>query len=52
MLDRNICIEEKEKMIDYYTCQLTNSGYNYDQQRDIIESALKGIIRKDEKRQQ
>ena len=52
VLDQDISIEEKVRMIDHFTRQLTNSGYEYEQQRDIIESALKGILRKEERKKE
>ena len=50
VLDMNITIEEKTDIIDHYTQQLVNSGYGYMQIKEIIESSLKGIVRKEEKR--
>ena len=50
VLDSRIEISEKIEIIDHYTQQLVNSGYAYDQIRDIIESSLKGVKRKEERR--
>ena len=50
VLDNKIMIEEKIEIIDHYTQQLVNSGYSSDQIRDIIESSLKGVMRKETKR--
>ena len=46
----NIDIEEKVRVVDHYTQQLINSGYNSEQTRDLIESGLKGMKRKEERR--
>ena len=48
VLDSEIETCEKVKIVDHYTQQLTNSGYSYLQIRDIVESGLKGIVRKEE----
>ena len=49
-MDSKILIDEKIEIIDHYTQQLVNSGYAGEQIRDIIESSLKGIKRKEERR--
>ena len=48
VMDADISIEEKISIIDHYTQQLVNSGYGRDQIREIIESGLQGILRKEE----
>ena len=50
VLDGQIDIEEKVAIVNHFTQQLVNSGYTRDQIREIIESGLKGIIRKEEKK--
>ena len=50
VMDSKIDEEEKITIVDHYTQQLVNSGYSCDQIRDIIESSLKGIKRKEERR--
>ena len=49
-MDSKIEISEKTEIVDHYTQQLVNSGYACDQIRDIIESSLKGVIRKENRR--
>ena len=49
VIDEKISSEEKTEIIDHYTQQLKNSGYECDQIRDIIQSSLKGISRKEER---
>ena len=50
VMDNKILIDEKIEIIDHYTQQLVNSGYAGEQIRDIIETSLKGIKRKEERR--
>ena len=50
VLDEKIEINEKIGIINHYTQQLLNSGYSTEQIRDIIISGLKGIQRKEERR--
>ena len=52
VLDNMILIEEKIEIVTHYTQQLVNSGYLPDQIRDIIESSLKGVLRKEKKRKE
>ena len=47
MMDKDIEIEEKIRIVDHFTQQLYNSGYKISQIRNIIESSLKGIKRKE-----
>ena len=47
-MDADISIEEKISVINHFTQQLINSGYGRDQIREIIESGLQGILRKEE----
>ena len=51
MVDRHIGLEERVQIVDHYTQQLVNSGYGEEQIRDIVTSGLKGIVRKEERRQ-
>ena len=46
VLHHELPIKEKIKVIDMYTAQLVNSGYNWKQIRDIVVSALLGFIRR------
>ena len=50
VMDSEIGVKEKIDIVDHYTQQLVNSGYASEQIRDIIESSLKGVKRKEEKR--
>ena len=50
MLDRKIELSEKIDIINHFTQQLKNSGYQNDQIRDIVTSGLKGICRKEERK--
>ena len=50
VMDDEIKIEEEIEIIDHFSKQLRNSGYEYKQARDIVQSALKGIERKRENR--
>ena len=47
MLDREITTEERIQKVDHFTRQLVNSGYSWSQCREIIVSALKGILKKE-----
>ena len=49
MMDELIDKEERIQKVDHFTKQLINSGYSWKQSRDIIVSALKGIIKKEER---
>ena len=49
-MDTNIDLNEKVEVIDHFSQQLINSGYAVEQIRDIVQSALKGINRKLERR--
>ena len=50
VLDKDIPVEEKVMIVDHYTQQLVNSGYSKEQIREMIESGLKGVVRKEERR--
>ena len=50
VLHDSICMDERISIIDKYTQQLLNSGYNRNQIREIIVSAMKGFIRKEKER--
>ena len=47
MLHRDISKEERVQIVDHFTKQLINSGYSWSQSRDLIVSALKGILRRE-----
>ena len=44
VMEDNLPIKEQISIIDHYTKQLRNSEYEYKQSKDIIVSALKGIL--------
>ena len=49
VLDGQIDINEKKiQTVDHYTQQLINSGYNGEEARDLIESGLKCMERKED----
>ena len=50
VLDKDISLEERKNIVNHYTKQLVNSGYSALQIKEIIESALKGVVRKQEKK--
>ena len=50
VLDSKIDLGEKREIIDHFTQQLKNSGYSDEQMKEIIISALKGILRKEERK--
>ena len=50
VIDDKIELSEEIEIIDHFSAQLKNSGYNYLKSREIITSAMKGIIRKRENR--
>ena len=50
VMDKGIDIEEKIEVIDHFSQQLMNSGCDIEQIRDIVQSSLKGIQRKQERR--
>ena len=50
--DGDIDLEEQVQIVDHYCQQLLHSGYQQDQIRDLIESGLKGVIRKEKHRQE
>ena len=50
VMDDEIDTTEKIEVVDHYTQQLINSGYNGEQVRDIIESGLKGMKKRREER--
>ena len=47
MFDKEISREERVQKVDHFTKQLINSGYSWSQSRDIIVSALKGMIKRE-----
>ena len=50
--DEKIGLDEKIEIIDHFVQQLYNSGYCTTQMRDIVESSLKGIERKEKRRKE
>ena len=50
VLSEHISEKEVISVIDKYIQQLTNSGYSWRQQREIIVSALKGHVRRENER--
>ena len=51
MMDNGISNEEKIETINHFTQQLVNSGYKLPKIKDIVISSLKGIRRKEKKRE-
>ena len=47
MMDKKIEKDERIEIVDHFTQQLVNSGYNANQIKGIIISSLKGIMRKE-----
>ena len=47
MLDSKIDTEEKTSIVDHFTQQLWNSGYSWQQIREVIVSSVKGFERKE-----
>ena len=47
MMDKKIEKDERIEIVDHFTHQLVNSGYNANQIKGIIISSLKGIMRKE-----
>ena len=52
VIGENIPQEEKNRIVNVYTQQLKNSGYNWKQTRDIIISGLKGHERREKRRKE
>ena len=52
MMDKDISSQEKIEKIDHYTQQLINSGYSWQQSREVIVSSLKGIMKTEIKRKE
>ena len=50
VIDDNVDIDEKVKIVDHFTSQLAKSGYNNKQAKEVVMSSLKGIKKKAEKR--
>ena len=46
VMDDKIGLEEKTEKIDHFTKQLKNSGYSFEEAREIVQSCLKGVIKK------
>ena len=46
VLNENIDGEEKVGIIDLFTGQLVNSGYQWSQIRDIVVSSLRSTVKK------
>ena len=47
MLDSKIDTEEKTSIVDHFTQQLWNSGYSWQQIREVVVSSIKGFERKE-----
>ena len=52
MMDDGIMMDEKLNKIDHFTQQMINSGYSWQQTREVIVSSLKGIIKEEMKRKE
>ena len=52
VLDSKVEITEKIEIIDHFVLQLVNSDYSFDQIKNIVESGLKGIIRKEQRKKE
>ena len=52
VININVTEEEKVSIVDHFTRQLINSGYNESQIAEIILSSLKGTIKKERMLQQ
>ena len=52
VMSDDITIEEKTEVIDKFTQQLVNSGYRWNQIREIILSSLKSITKKERKQKE
>ena len=50
VMSEDIKLEEKIEVIDKFTQQLVNSGYEYRQVREIVASSLRGIRTKELRR--
>ena len=50
MMDENIEVEEQIEKINHFTQQLINSGYRWEQTREIIVSSLRGFNTKEMRR--
>ena len=49
MMDSKISTEEKIEKIDHFCKQLVNSGFTWEQIREVTVSGLKGIMKKEAK---
>ena len=47
VMDRRISTKEKLEIVDHYTQHLANSEYRSERVREVIESGLKGVIKKE-----
>ena len=47
MMDKSIGINERVSKVDQFTQQMINSGYSWDQSREIVVSALKGVQKRE-----
>ena len=52
VLGENLSQHEKNTVVNKYTQQLVNSGYNWKQCREIIISGIKGHVRKEKLRKE
>ena len=51
VMDHELPTKEKIRVIDMYTAQLVNSGYNWKQIRDIVVSALLRFVRREKRKE-
>ena len=47
MMDSKIDAEEKTSIVDHFTQQLWNSGYSWQQIREVVVSSIKGFEKKE-----
>ena len=52
MMDDGILMEEKLEKVNHFTQQMINSGYSWQQTREVIVSGLKGIIKEEMRRKE
>ena len=50
VMDEKISIDEKTEIVDHFTQQLVNSKYSEEQIREIVESGLKGVAKKEKRK--
>ena len=52
MMDEGIEKEEKVEKIDKFTQQMINSGYSWQQTREVVIASLKGVLKEEERRKE